>query len=55
MDPKSNTPIYEIIFKSGKLSDAFDDDLLLETQREKVQIMIFIPYHSIKCVEIFNF
>lgn len=55
MDTKSNTPVYEIVFKSGKLSDAFDDGLLLETQREKEQVMIFIPYHSIKCVEIFNF
>ena len=55
MDTKSNTPIFEIVFKSGKLSGVFDEAILLETEREKETIKIYIPYSSIKCVEIFNF
>ena len=55
MDAKSNTPIYEIVFKTGKLSEIYDDGILLETEREKEEVKIFIPYNSIKCVEIFNF
>ncbi len=55
MDSKSNTPIYEIVFKTGKLTGVFDEGLLLETEREKELVKIFIPYLSIKCVEIFNF
>lgn len=55
VDPKSDTPIYEIVFKTGKLSGVFDDGLLLETQRENEQVRIYVPFHSIKCVEIFNF
>ncbi len=55
VDPKSNSPIYEIVFKSGKLTDTFDDGLLLKTHREQEEVQIFIPYQSIKCVEIFNF
>ncbi len=55
LDPKSNNPIYEIVFKSGKLAEALDDGLLLETERENEQVRIFVPHNSIKCVEIFNF
>lgn len=55
MDLKSNTPIYEIVFKTGKLTGVFDEGLLLEAEREKEIVKIFIPYQSIKCVEIFNF
>lgn len=55
MDSKSNTPIYEIVFKTGKLTGVFDEGLLLEAEREKEIVKIFIPYQSIKCVEIFNF
>ncbi|MFH1194999.1 MAG: hypothetical protein V1720_04770 [bacterium] len=44
---------YEIVFKTGKLIGAFDDGLLLETEREGQSIKIFIPYRSIKCVDIF--
>lgn len=55
IDATSNTPIFEIVFKTGKLSGVYDDGLLLETQREKENIKIYIPYTSIKCVEIFNF
>ncbi len=54
LDPHSDTPIYEIVFKSGKLMTAYDDGLLLETHRESEQVRIFVPYQSIKCVEIFN-
>ena len=53
-DPGGNSPLYEIVFKSGKLTNVYDDGLLLETTRENHQIRIFIPYQSIKCVEIFN-
>jgi hypothetical protein len=55
VDSTSNTPIFEIVFKTGKLSGIFDDGLLLESEREKEIIKIFVPYTSIKCVEIFNF
>ncbi len=55
MDEKSDSAIYEIVFKSGTLVDAFDDGLLLETRRDAEQVRIFIFYKAIKCVEIFNF
>ena len=54
VDPKTNSPIFEIVFKSGKLTDVYDDGLLLETSRENQSIKIFIPYNSVKCIEIFN-
>jgi hypothetical protein len=44
---------YEIVFKTGKLVQAFDDGLLLDAKREEQNYKIFIPYNSIKCVEIF--
>ncbi|MBM4171205.1 MAG: hypothetical protein FJ214_04985 [Ignavibacteria bacterium] len=44
---------YEIVFKSGKLLSAYNEGLLLESSREQQQYKIFIPYSSIKCVEIF--
>lgn len=53
MDPNSNSPIYEIVFKSGALVGAFDEGLMLETMRENESVKIFIPFPSIKCVEIF--
>jgi hypothetical protein len=53
MDPNSNSPIYEIVFKSGTLINAFEDGLMLETMRENEQVKIFVPLQSIKCVEIF--
>ena len=55
MDEKANTPIYEIVFKTGKLAEVFDDGLLLETKRDNEHVKIYVPYISIKCVEIFNF
>ncbi|MGE5402204.1 MAG: hypothetical protein ACM3S2_17535 [Ignavibacteriales bacterium] len=53
-DTKSDSPLYEIVFKTGRLIGVYDDGLLLEATRESQQIKIFIPHHSIKCVEIFN-
>ncbi len=55
MDPKADSAIYEIVFKSGTLSEVLDEGLLLETRRDAEQIKIFVFYNSIKCVEIFNF
>ncbi len=54
-DPKTDQPLYEIVFKTGMLVNAYDDGLLLETQRDDQSIGIFVPYTSIKCVEIFDF
>ena len=54
-DPKEDQPLYEIVFKIGKLIGAFDEGLLLEAERERQSIGIFIPHSSIKCVEIFDF
>jgi len=54
-DPKTDQPFYEIVFKTGKLINAYDEGLLLETQRENENVGIFVPFSSIKCVEIFNF
>ena len=44
---------YEIVFKTGKLIQSLDDGLLLEASRDEQPYKIFIPYNSIKCVEIF--
>ena len=53
-DSKNDHPtFYEIVFKTGKLIEAFDDALLLEAQREEVNYQIFVPFGSIKCVEIY--
>ena len=54
VDPKTNSPVFEIVFKSGKLVEVYDDALLLETSRENQSVNIFIPFGSIKCVEIFD-
>ena len=54
MDPKSESPFYEIVFKVGKLIGVYDEGMLLETAREKQVLKIFVPYNSIKCIEIFN-
>jgi len=54
MDTISDSPLYEIVFKTGKLVNAYDDGLLLETEREKQIVKIYIPFQYIKCVEIFN-
>jgi hypothetical protein len=44
---------YEIVFKTGKLVEAFDDGLMLESAREEKTFKIFVPYSSIKCAEIY--
>lgn len=44
---------YEIVFKTGKLVQAFDEGLMLESSREEKIYQIFVPYNSLKCVEIF--
>ncbi len=44
---------YEIVFKTGKLEKVFEDGLFLDAKREDQNYKIFIPYESIKCVEIF--
>ncbi|HSW53647.1 MAG TPA: hypothetical protein VLH59_01040 [Ignavibacteriaceae bacterium] len=54
-DPKADQPLYEIVFKTGRLLNAYDDGLILETEREGESIGILIPFTSVKCVEIFNF
>jgi len=54
-DPKSGSPIYEIVFKTGKLIGAFDDGILLENIRDQETVRVYIPYQSIKCVDIFNY
>ena len=54
MDAKADTPVYEIVFKTGRLVSSYDDGLLLEADREGQMVSIFIPYTSIKCVEIFD-
>lgn len=54
-DPKADQPLYEIVFKTGRLVNAFNDGLLLETEREEQKIGIYVPFSSIKCVEIFDF
>jgi hypothetical protein len=44
---------YEIVFKTGILEEAYDDGLMLTSAREERKFQIFVPYGSIKCVEIF--
>ena len=52
-DPDKHPTFYEIVFKTGKLVAAFDDAILLEATRDKQIYNIYVPYNSIKCVEIF--
>lgn len=44
---------YEIVFKTGILKNSYDDGLLLEASRDEQKYQVFVPYASIKCVEIF--
>ncbi len=50
---EDNPTFYEIVFKTGKLIAAYEDGLLLEASRDSQPYKIYIPYSSIKCVEIF--
>jgi len=54
-DLKADRPLYEIVFKTKRLVNAYDDGLILETEREGENIGILIPFTPEKCVEIFNF
>ncbi len=51
---KESPDFFEIVFKSGKLTNVYSDGLFLETTRENHRVRIFIPFQSIKCVEIFD-
>lgn len=44
---------YEIVFKTGKLEQVFEDGLFLAAEQDGQKYKIFVPYDSIKCVEIF--
>jgi hypothetical protein len=51
---KADQPtFYEIVFKTGKLAESFDDALLLDAAAEGQLYKIYVPLSSIKCVEIF--
>lgn len=50
---EDNPTFYEIVFKTGKLISAHDDGLLLEGVRDDQKYNIFVPFVSIKCVEMF--
>ena len=52
-EKKEHPNFYEIVFKTGKLREVFEDGLLIESVKEKGLVLVFIPYSSIKCVEIF--
>lgn len=54
-DKKDGTTpnFYEIVFKTGKLVAVFDDAILLEAVRDNQLVRIYIPFSSVKCVEIF--
>ena len=55
MDPKSDAPVYEIVFKSGTLIEVAEDGLLLDSRKDAEQVKIFVFFKAIKCVEIFSF
>lgn len=50
--PKMEEPFYEIVFKAGKLKGVYDDGLLIIGKYKDNYIETFIPYESIKCVDI---
>jgi hypothetical protein len=51
---KDDSPaFYEIVFKTGKLISVFDEGLLLESERDKQAYKVYVPFTSIKCMEIF--
>ncbi|MBE2279757.1 MAG: hypothetical protein IAE91_05145 [Ignavibacteriaceae bacterium] len=53
-EPGSTNPIYEIVFKTGVLENAFDEGLLLRIEREDKSVYrVFIPHIAVKCVEIY--
>ena len=44
---------YEIVFKTGKLIKVYEEGLLLEAVRENQIYKSYIPFKSIKSVDIF--
>ena len=50
---EDHSTFYEIVFKTGKLISAFDDALFLEAVRDGQEVKIWVPFESIKCVEIY--
>ncbi len=46
-------PFFEIVFKAGKLKEVFDDGLLISGKYDKRIVESFVPFESIKCVDIF--
>ncbi|MBU1100895.1 MAG: hypothetical protein KKA84_10885 [Bacteroidetes bacterium] len=44
---------YEIVFKTGKLIESNEEGLVIEAVREGQSFLIYVPYISIKCAEIF--
>ena len=54
-DPNANQPLYEVVFKTGRLVNAYDDGLILETEREGEISGIPNSFTSVKYLEIFNF
>ncbi|MCX7875789.1 MAG: hypothetical protein N2321_06430 [Melioribacteraceae bacterium] len=44
---------YEIVFKTGKLVNAFEEGLLLESQRDELTFQTFVPFSSVKCIDIY--
>lgn len=50
---EEQSAFYEIVFKTGKLIDVFEEGLMLEAVRDGQIYKIFVTTNSIKCVEIF--
>jgi len=50
---KMEEPFYEIVFKAGILTKVYDDGLLISGKYENRTVESFVPFESIKCVDIF--
>lgn len=51
---KMEEPFYEIVFKAGRLTGVFDDGLMITGKYNDQIVESFIPFESIKCVDIFH-
>lgn len=51
---KENPAFFEIVFKSGVLEQVYDEGLFLSAVRKEQIIKTYVPYESIKCVDIFE-
>lgn len=51
---KMDEPFYEIVFKAGRLTGVFDDGLMITGKYNDQIVESFIPFESIKCVDIFH-